>query len=298
MVDFYTMQYFLISRELIWQLIPILIILSVFISHQSFRKPIAHVIAAFLLGVSVMYPLELLVSLASALKFQLFSDPRLLFYYDAFFQAAFIEECLKFSVIYFFCLKLHEYSRPTETYIYAIAVGLGYAAIENLMYFKMFGIGIEVRYLPMFAHLSYALLMATFLNQSMFHILDRSVSFAVRHPLISRLFGGGRVIEVHNQEFEVREISKRLAIFLALAIPILFHGIWNILLQLQMTSAHQVLVYVNYGFVFFMHLFVRHVARQSVKTVRRSEIPARHLVLNYFYVFLLTALSILIYPAL
>ena len=84
----------------------------------------------------------------------------------------------------------------------------------------------------MFAHLGYALIMATFLNQSMFHLLDKPVGYALKKGAIPGWLFKNQRKKVDDKHYEVREISKRLAIFLSLALPILFHGIWNILLVL------------------------------------------------------------------
>ena len=295
MVDFYTLKLLLISRELLYQFVPVIVILAVFISRHTFRKSLVNVMTAFLLGVSIIYPLDFLATLAVAFNSYFISDINIGFFYQAFFQAAFIEESLKFSIIYFFCLNHQEYSKPSETYIYAIAVGLGYAAIENLMYFKLVNVGISVRYLPMFAHLGYALIMATFLNQSMFHLLDKPVGYALKKGAIPGWLFKNQRKKVDDKHYEVREISKRLAIFLSLSLPILFHGIWNILLVLDLTFAHQILVYSNFIMVFIMYLFLQHGSSFRVRAMRRSEIPTLDVAMNYFYVFVWTAISIVTY---
>ena len=51
-----------------------------------------------------------------------------------FFRAAFLEEGLKFALLLFFCVRLSALNEPMDAIVYGAAIGLGYAAIENVGY--------------------------------------------------------------------------------------------------------------------------------------------------------------------
>ena len=51
-----------------------------------------------------------------------------------FFRAAFLEEGLKFALLIFFCVRLSDLNEPMDAIVYGAAIGLGYAAMENIPY--------------------------------------------------------------------------------------------------------------------------------------------------------------------
>jgi RsiW-degrading membrane proteinase PrsW (M82 family) len=89
-----------------------------------------------------------------------------------------------------------------DAIVYGAAIGLGYAAMENLGYlasgnladawtFKM----VKVRYIPLIMHLGFGVIMGWLLSLN--------------------LFG------------EQSAFKRRLMLILALAIPVIFHGSYN-----------------------------------------------------------------------
>ena len=51
-----------------------------------------------------------------------------------FFRAAYLEEGLKFAFLIFVCVRLDALNEPIDAIVYGAAIGLGYAAMENLSY--------------------------------------------------------------------------------------------------------------------------------------------------------------------
>jgi RsiW-degrading membrane proteinase PrsW (M82 family) len=45
-----------------------------------------------------------------------------------------VEECLKFSVVFFIMFRHSEFDEPMDGIVYAAAAGLGFASIENILY--------------------------------------------------------------------------------------------------------------------------------------------------------------------
>lgn len=58
--------------------------------------------------------------------------------------APFVEEIIKFGVVFFFVYRLPEFDEPVDGIIYAAAAGLGFAAVENIFYVVEGGIAVGV----------------------------------------------------------------------------------------------------------------------------------------------------------
>ena len=58
--------------------------------------------------------------------------------------APFVEEMIKFCVVFFFVYHLPEFDEPVDGMMYAAAAGLGFAAVENVFYVLEGGIAVGV----------------------------------------------------------------------------------------------------------------------------------------------------------
>ena len=58
--------------------------------------------------------------------------------------APFVEELIKFGVVFFFVYRLPEFNEPVDGMVYAAAAGLGFAAVENIFYVLEGGIAVGV----------------------------------------------------------------------------------------------------------------------------------------------------------
>ena len=191
---------------------------------DKFPEPGKFLVASFLLGVSISFPLYLFVMIAEdhiapllgldldaitrwnegAWKEDNAVYPAAERTFMSFFRAAFLEEGIKFALLIFFCVRLSELNEPMDAIVYGAAIGLGYAAMENLGYLNSgdletawtFAI-VKVRYIPLIMHLGFGVLMGWLLSQNLFEE--------------SNLF------------------KRRLMLILALAIPVIFHGSYNYL---------------------------------------------------------------------
>lgn len=132
--------------------------------------------------------------------------------------------------------------------------------------------------------------MSIFLSKSMFHTIQIFYQkryiigpLGIFHPMLLKY-------KKNNQKFY---FSKRIAVFLSLALPILFHGLWNILLMLKLFDYHQYLVYFNFIFIFIIILYLRYSSpKQYNNFEKRSELPDIDVVLNFIYVLILTLVTI------
>ena len=199
------------------------IILGIIIwKSDRFQEPGMFLLASFLLGVSIILPLHLLIMitedhLAPLLRldmeaYRAWDDggykeegsitPVAEHVFLSFFRAAFLEEGIKFALLMFFCVRLSDLNEPMDAIIYGAAIGLGYAAIENVGYLMSSNYDeawsiemVKVRYYALIMHMGFGVLMGFLLSQNLFE--ERSI------------------------------FKRRLMLIMSLALPVTFHGIYN-----------------------------------------------------------------------
>lgn len=279
------------AGDFILQFIPALIILTLLIFRTRSKKPVSSVLIAFCLGISIHYPLDLLIFLAEVFLNYFIQDGNTARFYLALFRSAYLEEGLKFIIIYYFCLRHEEYKKPSETFIYAIAVALGFSVYENLEYYKIFHMGIYQRYVVTFAHIGFAMLMSIFLSISMFN----AIKIVYQKKYIKGCVGlFCPVIYKHEVEEDKFIFSKKLSIFLALALPVAFHALWNGLLMFQLFDYHKFVIYINFLFVFVMAFYLWRAEKKEIIEIshKREDIKNINIILNFIYVWIVIALII------
>ena len=202
---------------------PILLGIAIWKS-DKFQEPGKFLVASFLLGVSIIFPLDQFIRIAEdhiapllgldldaitrwnegAWKDDNAVYPAAERTFMSFFRAAFLEEGIKFALLLFFCARLSDLNEPMDAIVYGAAIGLGYAAIENLGYLNSgdletawtFSI-VKVRYIPLIMHLGFGVLMGWLLSLNLFE--ERS------------------------------QFKRRIMLILALAVPVILHGSYNFL---------------------------------------------------------------------
>ena len=160
---------------------PILLGLIIWKSDR-FQEPGKFLLASFLLGVSITLPLDLLIlitedhlapllglDLVAYREYEVGSGaivPAAEHVFLSFFRAAFLEEGIKFALLIFFCVRLSDLNEPMDTIVYGAAIGLGYAAIENVGYLMSSNIEaawsidmVKDRYYPLIMHMGFGVLM-------------------------------------------------------------------------------------------------------------------------------------------
>ena len=194
---------------------PILIGVGIWKS-DKFPEPGKFLVTAFLLGVSIFLPLDFLIIIAekhlapmlglNLEEYNLYRSGKqeegftwAAHAYMHFFRAAFLEEGLKFALLIFICVKLEALNEPIDAIVYGATIGLGYAAMENLFYLYAPDAWtletVKMRYYPLVMHLGFGVVMGWLLSLNLF---DESSKF-----------------------------KRRFMLILALAIPVIFHGVYN-----------------------------------------------------------------------
>ena len=179
---------------------------------DRFPEPGKFLVTSFLLGVSIYLPIQFLIfvthdHLAPLLGLNLEGDSTMVRGAERafmhFFRAAFLEEGLKFALLIFICVRLSDLNEPMDAIVYGAAIGLGYAAMENMGYVNIDPetawsmTVVKQRYYPLIMHLGFGVIMGWLLSLN--------------------LFG------------EQSAFKRRLMLMLALAIPVIFHGSYNYL---------------------------------------------------------------------
>jgi RsiW-degrading membrane proteinase PrsW (M82 family) len=182
--------------------------------------------------------------------------------FDSFFRAAYLEEGLKFIIIYFFCTKLPEFNEKYDALIYSASVGLGYAGMENIGYLYIEGAKFSERIYPLFLHLGLALIMGIFLMKSIFN-----------------------------------KFNKKLCIFLSLLLPILIHGFHNFIISTGTNLTLLlwiILIALNFLFIIFMIFYSRSIqTKKIIEDEIKYEISDAEAIKSYFYVFFIISVIIL-----
>ena len=85
-------------------------------------------------------------------------------------QSAVVEEFFKWMVIFFTVYKHVEFDEPYDGIVYAVAVSLGFATLENLFYLIINGMNIAFwrAFLPVSSHALFAVWMGYYLGRAKF----------------------------------------------------------------------------------------------------------------------------------
>ena len=256
---------------------PILLGIAIWKS-DKFPEPGKFLVASFLLGVSIIFPLDLFIRIAEdhiapllgidldsitawnegAWKEDDAVYPAAARTFMSFFRAAFLEEGIKFALLIFFCVKLSDLNEPMDAIVYGAAIGLGYAAIENIGYLNYGDLEtawtlsiVKVRYIPLVMHLGFGVLMGWLLSLNLFE--ERSL------------------------------FKRRLMLILALAIPVVMHGSYNYL------RAYEVFPIFTFILVIGIIYFYR---REQSKKITEDIDKARIENIDVFYSYLISLILV------
>ena len=244
---------------------PILIGLIIWKS-DKFPEPGKFLFASFLLGVSIYLPITFLIffthdHLAPLLGLNIDGDLAMARGAERaflhFFRAAFLEEGLKFALLIFFCVRLSDLNEPMDAIVYGAAIGLGYAAMENIGYLnidpetawtmKM----VKTRYYPLIMHLGFGVVMGWLLSQNLFE--ERSA------------------------------FKRRVMLILALAVPVILHGSYNYL------RAYEVFPILTLILVIGLIYFYR---REQLKKITEGMDKAKIENIDVFYSYLISIILV------
>ena len=182
--------------------LPAILIIVFFFYRDRFREPPKVVLFTFILGFLFIIPLSSLNIIFDEFYYNLKASAFAKEVYMHFFRAGFHEELYKYLILIFYCSRHTKFNEPMDAIVYGVAVSLGFSARENIDYiinFEDYNMTWQymasIRIIPTIMHGVNSIIMGLFLSKAVFV----------------------------NQSPQ-----KRLT--LALLIPVLFHGTYNILI--------------------------------------------------------------------
>ncbi len=189
---------------------PSILLLWYFHSRDAYPEPASVIWKTFGLGVLTVIPV-LMFALPMDALVEGMSEPYVAGLYDAFVLAAIPEEAAKFAVVYWYARRHSEFDEPMDGLVYGVAASLGFATLENILYVANGGLGVALlRALTSVpGHATFGAIMGYFVGQAHFE------------PGRSRRF-----------------------LFLALAVPVLLHGVYDapLMIAQRAGSADETLV--------------------------------------------------------
>ena len=245
---------------------------------DKFPEPGKFLVASFLLGVSIIFPLDLFIKISEdhiapllgidldtittwnegAYKEDDAVYPAAARTFMSFFRAAFLEEGIKFALLLFFCVRLSDLNEPIDAIVYGAAIGLGYAAIENLGYLQSGNFEnawtlsmVKVRYIPLVMHLGFGVLMGWLLSLNLFE--ERS------------------------------PFKRRVMLILSLAVPVVLHGSYNYLRAFEIFPIITLILVI--GIVYFFR-------REQLKRITEDMDKAKIENIDVFYTYLVSLILV------
>lgn len=158
------------------------------------KEPTSWLVKAALWGVVICIPICLLEFMIDAMLFGIEGKPTSLFGTTAmaFFTAAIPEECFKLLALWLVLRRNPYFDEHFDGIVYAVCVGLGFAAVENVFYVlneeQWVGVAIGRSLLAVPGHYAFAILMGYY--YSVYHFIDRSPEVAAKTLLIPILAHG------------------------------------------------------------------------------------------------------------
>lgn len=158
------------------------------------KEPTSWLLKAVLWGIAIIIPVAIVEAGIGAMLFGVEGKPTSLFGTTtmAFVEAALPEEAFKLFALWMVLRKNPYFDEHFDGIVYAVCVGLGFAALENIMYVfgeeDWFSTAILRALLAVPGHYAFAILMGYY--YSVYHFVDRSPKIAACVLLVPVLAHG------------------------------------------------------------------------------------------------------------
>ena len=242
--------------------IPIILILYYIYKKDRFPEPPRIVMITFFLGVATILPIQIFIPIIEGFGENLELSGESEHFYMAFVRAGFLEETAKWLVLIFYCTKLTDFNEPMDAIVYGAAIGLGYAAMENIPYLNTGDpetawtmIAVRTRYYPLVMHLGFGVIMGWLLSLNLFE--ERS------------------------------DFKRRLMLILSLLVPVIFHGVYNFY------GAHDVFTILTLIMVFgIIYFYRREQSKRITEGMDKAQVDNLDVFYSYFVTFGFVALVV------
>ena len=209
---------------------PGIALLSYFYLKDKYEPEPLHMVAkTFVFGVLLVFPVMVLqYGLQEEITYGILGK--------SFFIAGFMEEFFKWFILYITVFKHVEFNEAYDGIVYAVAVSLGFATLENFFYLYSFGLeeAIMRALLPVSGHALFGVFMGYYLGKS---------------------------------KFELNPRKKSLYMLFSVFIPVLLHGLYDFILY---SVSHHYLWIITPFMIILWFTSLRKVSRVS----NQSKIPS------------------------
>ena len=181
----------MITLKLLLAFLPAILLAAFIYWKDAKKEPASWLAKAFGLGIAIALPILLVEIVMGELLFA-GGGPTTLFggIMKAFFEAALPEEAVKLLALWIFLRKNPYFDEHFDGIVYAVYIGLGFAAFENVLYVlnaeDWLNVGIMRALLSVSGHYAYAVMMGYY--YSMYHFVDKSAKnafFALFIPFLT-----------------------------------------------------------------------------------------------------------------
>jgi len=236
------------TEILLWAVLPSILV-SIYIARKDlFPEPKSVIAASILFGFLIFIPHFIFFSIIGNFYWDYLDGLDTLFQQEVvinFFQAAFVEEALKYLVFLFLIVRFNAFNEPMDAIVYGVSISLGFSLMETLDWANI----ILQDQGPMMA---------------LSNVQARSWTSNTMHA------GCGMIMGLILSKAFFHKGYNFLKLFFALFIPILVHACYNLGIGYEpfffMTN---ILLLLCYGLIFFG--WRRHKAMQKLKTNEEEE---------------------------
>lgn len=148
----------------------ILIFTYIYFRDKYEREPLGHLILSFILGAAAAYPVILVGDVLAKLLGTSDNSGVIGLFFHVLIVIALAEEGMKYLVLRLYNYNLKEFDEPYDGIMYAVAVAMGFAALENSLY--VYKYGYETGILRMFtavpSHAAFATAMGYYVGLAKF----------------------------------------------------------------------------------------------------------------------------------
>ena len=222
-----------------YAILPAAIILYYVYKRDKFPEPPRVVLVTLFLGFGITFPLVLLIPFAEGILENLDWDIESNNFYMSFIRASFLEETMKFLILVYYCLHLDEFDEPMDALVYGVAASLGFSALENITY--------------VLNHESYYATWQQMAYIRIFPTIMHGTNGIIMGLLLSK------VLFIHRNHTKL---------ILALLIPVLFHGSYNLIIT-YLPGLGVILLFV---FVIYIFILVRRIRKLQANKIMETEI--------------------------
>jgi protease PrsW len=208
---------------------PAIALLSFFYLKDKYEtEPLSLVVKVYVFGVLLVFPVMVI-------QFGIKEELHVSLFNEAFLTGGLLEEFLKWFLVYYGAYLHEEFNEPYDGIVYASALSLGFASLENIFYLYTFGIeqALMRAVLPVSGHALFGVIMGYYLGKGKFSV--------------------GR--------------TRLLFLALSLAVPVVLHGTFNFLLL----SETKYIFFYMVPFMLFLWWFALRKVRMANSSLKKYE---------------------------